>query len=177
MCPSGWRDVSRGPGGARRSECRPSARRSAARRSTSCPQAGRASCPDGARDARSAAAPSSGRPEDVLCQVEALRMAFAKGLASIGDGARRRAPTPIFSEARKPCRRAPRELGHGHDVPVLRRRGRQRLFLYLLELRGLRLGLVPEGCGFSLEIKIVAGTFCAARGHHRIVSAATSPRS
>ena len=60
--------------------------------------------------------PSSGRPEDVLRQVEALRMAFAKGLASIGDGAgeRRR---PSCGGARRV--RGARELGDGHDLPVL----------------------------------------------------------
>ena len=55
-----------------------------------------------------------------------------------------------------------RKLGDGHDLPVLRRRRRQRLLVHLLELRGLRLGTGTAGLRLLLtksrpELRLARG--------------------
>ena len=93
--------------------------------------------------------PSSGRPEDVLRQVEALRMAFAKGLTSIGDGAPASAVAHL-SEARAVAA-ALENLGTDTTYLCCVDAAGNACSFICSNFEAFGSGLVPQGCGFSLQ--------------------------
>jgi gamma-glutamyltranspeptidase/glutathione hydrolase len=110
--------------------------------------------------------PSSGRPEDVLCQVEALRMAFAKGLTSIGDGA----PASVdahLSEA-KAVAAALENLGTDTTYLCCVDAAGNACSFICSNFEAFGSGLVPEGCGFSLQKLVLCGNEISGAPPHAI---------
>ena len=110
--------------------------------------------------------PSQGGPADVLCQVEALRMAFAKGLASIVDGA----PASVdahLSEA-KAVAAALENLGTDTTYLCCVDAAGNACSFICSNFEAFGSGLVPEGCGFSLQKLVLCGNEISGAPPHAI---------
>ena len=110
--------------------------------------------------------PSQGGPADVLCQVEALRMAFAKGLASIGDGAPASADAHL-SEA-KAVAAALENLGTDTTYLCCVDAAGNACSFICSNFEAFGSGLVPEGCGFSLQKLVLCGNEISGAPRHAI---------